>query len=76
MCDSNLQSIETEDKKRVKRRGDAEELTEEETARYEKKTIYFTCIAVRRNYGVRLGYRCGLARQFEEEETGQLYDEK
>ena len=36
----------------------------------------FTVIALRRSYGVRLGYQCGLARQFEEEETGQLYDER
>ena len=36
----------------------------------------FTFIALRRNYGVRLGYQCGLARKFEVEETGQLYDER
>ena len=61
-------------RRRVKRKGEELGLTEEEVARYSPFVPrLFLC---RRSYGARLGYTCGLARLFEDGETGEVYQER
>ena len=61
-------------RRRVKRRGEELGLTEEQVARY--SPLVPLLLLCRRSYGVQLGYQCGLARLFEEGETGQLYQQR